>query len=98
MMPFDPDRQLLSNFRGFNFRFSARLGPPEHVPHRPDWLCLACSAEWPCSAARELLLREHRENPTAIAVQMWERLEQFSFDLGPGSPESAFRRFIDWTR
>jgi hypothetical protein len=96
MIPGDPDRQLLSNFRGFNVRLTPRAEPPTHHPIRPSWACGTCGVEWPCLTARERLTAEL--TGTRLAMLMWTYLEQFSFDQGAGPLTGAFDRFIAWTR
>lgn len=98
MMPYRDERQLLSNFRGFNLRLTPRTEPPSHLPSRPSWTCGTCGNDWPCAAARERLMREHGSDPTAVAVLMWQHLEHYALDQGAGPLSGAFARFIAWTR
>ena len=98
MMSFDPDRQLLSNFRGFNLRLKRPAPPSAHLPERPTWKCRTCSGLWPCEPAREGLMREYETDPTSIAMLMWTHLEHYAFDQGDVPLSGAFERFIAWTR
>lgn len=78
----------LSNFAGFE---------PDHPPLRPSWKCSTCGEEWPCEPARSRLWIETRGG-TALAILMWNYLEDFCRDSAPGPVGEAFDRFMRWTR
>ena len=96
MMTYGDDRQLLSNFRGFNVRLTPRAEPPAHLPSRPSWSCGTCGEQWPCPSARQRLTAELAG--TRLAMLMWTHLEEFARDQGAGPLDGAFDRFIRWTR
>jgi hypothetical protein len=70
----------------------------EHLPLRSSWDCDTCGRPWPCDPARERLAVEHVSRPTVLAMLMWQYLEDYSRDAGPGPLGEAYERFLSWTR
>lgn len=72
---------------------------PEHLPERPEWVCETCGDDWPCAAAREWLRKEYAEDPSALSVLMWLRMDDWIMEAaGPGPLKNAWDRFLAWTR
>lgn len=89
--------QPLDQYKGFNIKLPTRQ-QPAHVPERPSWACAACGLPWPCATARVALKSESADNPTHVAMLMWDYLEAYARDFGAGPLIGAFDRFIRWTR
>ena len=68
----------------------------EHLPHRPSWDCLSCGRPWPCDPAREELAA--RLDGVALAIYVWDRLEEAAGELPPTPSQELFDRFLRWTR
>jgi hypothetical protein len=68
----------------------------EHEPERPTWDCARCGRPWPCDPAREHLASYL--GSVALAVYMWERLDEAAGDLHRLPPSELFERFLRWTR
>lgn len=68
----------------------------DHEPEKPSWDCDTCGQRWPCDPAREHLTAYLGR--IALAVHMWERLDQASGDLRNVAPSELFERFLAWTR
>jgi hypothetical protein len=75
------------------------VGPttsPDHAAERPSWDCLSCGRPWPCDPAREHLAS--RLGSVALAVHMWEWLDEAVGDLRALPASELFERFLSWTR
>ena len=83
--------QPLDTYQGFTRPTSA-----EHLPSVPLWHCGWCGEEWPCLTARDRL--KATTGRTQLAILMWNYLEEYARDAGPGPLHGAFERFIGWTR
>ncbi len=74
---------------------------PEHLSDRPRWLCRVCGHPWPCTDARETLLREYRAFPSLLRIylsaQMYHAMEDLT-DHGGGPLPNLYERFLAWTR
>lgn len=68
----------------------------DHEPERPSWDCDTCGRPWPCDPAREHLAAYLGR--IALAVHMWERLDEASGDLRQVPASELFERFLAWTR
>lgn len=73
------------------------IGPPEHPPERPSWLCADCGHIWPCEPARKRLSGEM--TGTELAINMYGYLELFIKDrMADHVTTGVFARFIAWTK
>ena len=73
--------------------------PPEHLPFRPSWDCVACGNPWPCAIAKETMLTEFREYPSVLAIYMSGRFTDAFEDLtasGAQAPPDLYDRFLCW--
>jgi hypothetical protein len=68
----------------------------EHEPEKPSWDCARCGKSWPCDPAREHLASYLGR--IALAIHMWERLDEAAGDLRTLPPSELFERFVSWTR
>jgi hypothetical protein len=68
----------------------------DHDPARPSWDCRSCGKTWPCSPARESLVREM--DRVTLAIYMWLNLEDAVAELSATPAGELFDRFIAWTR
>jgi hypothetical protein len=68
----------------------------EHEPEKPSWDCKRCGGPWPCDPAREYMAA--RLGRVALAVHMWERLDEAAGDVRTLPPSELFERFLSWTR
>jgi hypothetical protein len=68
----------------------------DHEPDRPSWDCDTCGKPWPCDPAREHLAAYLGR--VALAVHMWQRLEDAAGDLRTVAALDLFTRFLSWTR
>ena len=68
----------------------------DHEPEQPSWDCATCGEAWPCGPAREHLTAYLGR--IALAVHMWQRLDQASGDLLHVPPMDLLQRFLSWTR
>lgn len=69
---------------------------PDHQPQRPSWDCDTCARPWPCEPARDHLVAYLGR--VALAVHMWQCLEEAAGDLRHLPGPELFARFIGWTR
>lgn len=68
-----------------------------HLPKRPQWECEECGKDWPCDTAREELA-SRTDGGSALAILMWQHLEEFIRDTMSREFGEVFERFIGWTR
>ncbi len=68
----------------------------EHEPQKRSWDCACCGNSWPCDPAREHMTAYLGR--VALAVHMWERLEEAAGDLRTLPLSELFERFVSWTR
>jgi hypothetical protein len=72
------------------------LWDAEHEPEKPSWDCKCCGQPWPCDPAREHMMMYLGR--TALAIHMWERLDEAAGDLQRLPAGELFERFLSWTR
>lgn len=68
---------------------------PDHTPLRPSWDCQKCGEPWPCGPARAKLTNDL--DLVALALHMWNQLEEAAFEMPHVSATEFFERFIKWT-
>ncbi len=69
---------------------------PEHLPMHPSWLCGSCLKPWPCDPAREALVIEYRQMPTALGLYLQAQKDQAREELLGYNTEELDERFVDW--
>ncbi|GAB1642264.1 hypothetical protein KRMM14A1259_26870 [Krasilnikovia sp. MM14-A1259] len=66
-----------------------------HQPHRPDWLCNACRAPWPCGPYRQHIVPDSPTSQLAILMASW--MTEAVGDLPESTPGALWDRFLAWT-
>jgi hypothetical protein len=69
-----------------------------HHPARPDWICRACSAPWPCTIAQNRLLAAYRSRRRALGILLAILRDQAVLDLPHADPKQIGARFTGWYR
>jgi hypothetical protein len=70
-----------------------------HRPARPDWTCLDCGQQWPCSPARYLLaahLQYDRAAAVVVARRLGRCLVHAVYDQPGRSVGSLYDQFLHW--
>jgi hypothetical protein len=76
------------------------VGP--HVAMRPLWICRVDAHPWPCPDVRLSLIREFRDQRTALCIYLGQSLTDAMRDLYTLNPDSAPEpvtlgtRFLGW--
>jgi hypothetical protein len=68
-----------------------------HQVLRPEWVCRTDGYDWPCVAARALLIDVHGVGSVALMTHMTRLLMVAAEDLEPAAPARTYRRFVAWT-
>jgi hypothetical protein len=75
-----------------------RVGSPEHLPHRPSWLCNSCERPWPCDPARETLATEYQHWTTGLFLYLAAQLVQALIDMPKAPVGELHEQFLSWVR
>jgi hypothetical protein len=70
--------------------------PAIHAPYRPEWLCLACGADWPCPTRKRQLCELFAGEPGGIVRYLASYLVDANTDLGHLSTIEVTDRFVGW--
>ncbi|MFK3983662.1 hypothetical protein ACI2K4_25185 [Micromonospora sp. NPDC050397] len=68
-----------------------------HVALRPNWSCVSCGQEWPCTVRKRRLKYLYQGNPAELGNQLRLWLEQARGELPALTEQELTDRFVGWT-
>jgi len=67
-----------------------------HLATRKTWRCIECGRPWPCYHAKDALLTEYAEVPTALVLYMAAAFAEAALDLRDRPADQLYFRFLGW--